>query len=111
MWQFLIALNKKLFLAIPVMMLLGYGYGLLFEPAAFKHAIMPLTFVMVYPMMVTLKYAKYFNAGMEKPSGWRRPSTSGSSRLRCCTSGGYSSRTSPFCRSAFCWRDWCRPAA
>ncbi len=63
MWQFLIALNKKLFLAIPLMMLLGYGYGLLFESATLKNAIMPLTFLMVYPMMVTLNVRNVFQRG------------------------------------------------
>lgn len=63
MWQLLIAVNKNLFVAIPAMMLLGFGCGLIVEPAALSHAIVPLTFLMVYPMMVTLKLRRVFQRG------------------------------------------------
>jgi ACR3 family arsenite efflux pump ArsB len=55
MWKLLTTINKNLFIAIPVMLLFGFACGVLFEPASLKHAIVPLTFLMVYPMMVTLK--------------------------------------------------------
>ena len=63
MWKLLITLNKNLFIAIPVMLLFGFACGVLFEPASLKHAIVPLTFLMVYPMMVTLKLRKVFQSG------------------------------------------------
>ena len=57
MWKFLLSINKKLFWAIPVMMSMGFlfGKGVNQETVkSLKALIMPLTFVMVYPMMVTL---------------------------------------------------------
>ena len=57
MWQFLININKKLVFAIPAMMLAGFLVGLQVEPDSLKRLkalIVPLTFLMVYPMMVTL---------------------------------------------------------
>ncbi|RPJ75372.1 MAG: arsenic resistance protein [Desulfobacteraceae bacterium] len=66
MWNLLITLNKNLFIAIPVMLLLGFGCGVLCDPSALKHAIVPLTFLMVYPMMVTLKLRKVFQRGDDK---------------------------------------------
>jgi len=57
MWKFLIQINKKLVLAIPVMMAGGYLAGVCLSPEVIKHLkalIIPLTFLMVYPMMVTL---------------------------------------------------------
>jgi ACR3 family arsenite efflux pump ArsB len=63
MWKLLITLNKNLFIAIPVMLFLGFTCGVLFEPTSLKHAIVPLTFLMVYPMMVTLKVRKVLQRG------------------------------------------------
>jgi ACR3 family arsenite efflux pump ArsB len=63
MWKLLLTLNKNLFIAIPVMLLLGFGCGVLCDPGSLKHAIVPLTFLMVYPMMVTLKVRKVFQRG------------------------------------------------
>ncbi len=57
MWKFLLSINKKLFWAIPVMMLLGFLFGKIVNQETvktLKSLIMPLTFLMVYPMMVTL---------------------------------------------------------
>ena len=63
MWRVLKAINHHLVVAIPVMMFLGFGYGLAADPTALKHLIVPLTFVMVYPMMVTLKIKDVFKGG------------------------------------------------
>jgi len=63
MWKLLIRLNKDLFIAIPVMLFLGFTCGVLFEPTPLKHAIVPLTFLMVYPMMVTLNVRKVLQRG------------------------------------------------
>jgi len=57
MWKFLIAVNKKLVYAIPTMMILGFLFGMSVDKAFLKQLkslIVPLTFLMVYPMMVTL---------------------------------------------------------
>ncbi len=57
MWKILIGINKNLVAAIPVMMTAGFICGLTVEPdlvRQLKQLIMPLTFLMVYPMMVTL---------------------------------------------------------
>lgn len=54
MWRLLSLLQKQLVWSIPAAMLLGLLYGARFDPTALSAAIMPLTFLMVYPMMVTL---------------------------------------------------------
>ena len=57
MWNLLIRLNKQLILAIPAMMLAGFLFGITTSPelaARLKILILPFTFLMVYPMMVTL---------------------------------------------------------
>lgn len=63
-WLSLIA--KNFILAIPVMLLLGYIYGRLGPTAWLKQLIIPLTFLMVYPMMVSLKLAKVLEGGDTK---------------------------------------------
>jgi ACR3 family arsenite efflux pump ArsB len=57
MWKFLISINKKLIYAIPVMIVLGFIFGKIVSPETVKQLksfIVPMTFLMVYPMMVTL---------------------------------------------------------
>ena len=57
MWNFLLSVNKKLFIAIPVMMSLGFLFGMVVDQETVKSLkilILPMTFLMVYPMMVTL---------------------------------------------------------
>lgn len=63
MWKFLGKLNKNLVIAIPVMMVAGYAFGLTIDPQALKHLILPFTFLMVYPMMVNLKVRKVLEGG------------------------------------------------
>ncbi len=63
LWRLLGAINKNLILAIPAAMATGFGYGLLTQAAPLKAAIVPLTFLMVYPMMVNLKIRKVFEGG------------------------------------------------
>jgi len=63
MWPLLKWINQHLVLAIPAMMLLGFGFGLATEPFFLKRLIVPLTFLMVYPMMVTLKIKQVFQGG------------------------------------------------
>ncbi|QTA90717.1 universal stress protein [Desulfonema magnum] len=63
MWKYLSLINKNLIIAIPVMMILGFFFGIIFQPAFLKNLIIPFTFLMVYPMMVTLKIRKVFEGG------------------------------------------------
>lgn len=55
MWSFLYALQKRLTWMIPLMLILGFGYGALFAAEPLQWLVLPLTFLMVYPMMVTLR--------------------------------------------------------
>lgn len=63
MWRLLTAINKNLVLAIPATMLAGFVCGLLVDPAFMKSLIIPFTFLMVYPMMVTLKIRSVLEGG------------------------------------------------
>ncbi|MFA6008955.1 MAG: universal stress protein [Desulfobacteraceae bacterium] len=63
MWNLLGKINKNLIIAIPVMMAAGFLYGLFFPTDFLKNLIVPLTFLMVYPMMVTLKIKKVLEGG------------------------------------------------
>ncbi|WP_319582821.1 bile acid:sodium symporter [uncultured Pseudodesulfovibrio sp.] len=66
MFTILQKLTKNLIYAIPAMMLAGFAYGLWADTAWLKTAIIPFTFLMVYPMMVTLKIRKVFEGGDAK---------------------------------------------
>jgi ACR3 family arsenite transporter len=63
MWKLLLLLQKKLVWSVPAFMVLGIIFGLLFDPAALKATIIPLTFLMVYPMMINLQIGKVFSGG------------------------------------------------
>ena len=63
MWKILQKITKNLTIAIPVMMLSGFVFGLLVNAAFLKSYIIPFTFLMVYPMMVTLNIQKVFEGG------------------------------------------------
>ena len=56
-------ITGNLTVAIPVAMLLGLGYGLLAPSAWLRALIVPLTLLMVYPMMVNLKLRTLFVGG------------------------------------------------
>ena len=60
MMKLLSLIQKNLVWAIPISMLLGLGYGYLFNAEPLKRFIIPVTFVMVYPMMVTLNVQTIF---------------------------------------------------
>ncbi len=62
-WKIMRSLNKNLIVAIPVLMVMGFLFGVFFEAKSLKAAIMPLTFLMVYPMMVNLKIKKVLEGG------------------------------------------------
>lgn len=63
MWKFLGLLNKRLIVAIPLMLTAGFLFGLWVETGWLKSLIVPFTFLMVYPMMVTLKLRQVFEGG------------------------------------------------
>ncbi|MFW5837359.1 MAG: arsenic resistance protein [Desulfovibrionaceae bacterium] len=58
--------TKNLVLAIPAMMAAGLAAGLAFDASPLKALIVPLTFLMVYPMMVTLRAAEVLRGGDAK---------------------------------------------
>ncbi|MBW7902387.1 MAG: arsenic resistance protein [Rhodocyclaceae bacterium] len=63
MTELLSRLSKHLVLAIPATMLLGFCFGLAAPSDWLKSLIVPLTFLMVYPMMVTLRLGKVLEGG------------------------------------------------
>ena len=63
MWKVFAALNKNLILAIPAMMVAGFAFGMAAQTASLKSLILPFTFLMVYPMMVTLKIRQVLEKG------------------------------------------------
>ena len=67
MWNLLIKINKKLVVAIPAMMAAGFVFGINVDTPVLKqlkNLIVPLTFLMVYPMMVTLNI-KHLREGIK----------------------------------------------
>ncbi|MCP3892548.1 MAG: arsenic resistance protein [Desulfobulbaceae bacterium] len=67
MWKILLKLNKNLIYAIPTLMVLGFGFGTVVDSDIVKGTkglIVPLTFLMVYPMMVTLNI-KHLKQGLD----------------------------------------------
>ncbi|MBN2162743.1 MAG: bile acid:sodium symporter [Pontiellaceae bacterium] len=66
MLKLLHAIQKKLILAIPLTMLAGLAAGIVWNPAPLKQLIVPLTFLMVFPMMVNLQLKKVIEGGDTK---------------------------------------------
>ncbi|MEJ2640584.1 MAG: universal stress protein [Desulfosarcinaceae bacterium] len=60
MWKMLSLLQKNLVWSIPLSMIAGLFYGYRFDTAPLKQFIIPVTFVMVYPMMATLNVESIF---------------------------------------------------
>ncbi|WP_419786058.1 arsenic resistance protein [Pseudodesulfovibrio sp.] len=56
-------ISSNLIVAIPVMMVAGFVYGMAADATWLKNLIVPFTFLMVYPMMVTLKVRKVLEGG------------------------------------------------
>lgn len=61
MWKVIGFLQKHLVWAIPAVMVAGIVCGSLADLSFLKAAVMPLTFLMVYPMMVNLQIEKIFS--------------------------------------------------
>ncbi|MBU0615278.1 MAG: bile acid:sodium symporter [Nanoarchaeota archaeon] len=66
MWKKISFLQKNLVYSIPVFMIIGIMFGYFFDASFLKALIMPLTFLMVYPMMVNLQIKKVFSRGDSK---------------------------------------------
>jgi arsenite transporter len=60
MIKILTKIQKNLVYAIPISMFFGLIFGYLFDAGPLKQFIIPVTFVMVYPMMVTLNVKTIF---------------------------------------------------
>ncbi len=69
MWKLIQAVTRNLIVAIPAMMVLGFAYGVAFDAKWLKSMIIPFTFLMVYPMMVTLKVKQVFQGGDWRAQG------------------------------------------
>lgn len=65
-WKALALMQKNLIISIPIFMVLGITVGSLYEVSFLKQWIMPLTFLMVYPMMVTLNIKSLFKQSNNK---------------------------------------------
>lgn len=63
MWKILSWMQKKLIWSIPLSMLAGIIFGQLMSPQFLRHGIIPLTFLMVYPMMVSVNITEVFQRG------------------------------------------------
>jgi len=63
MWQILSKLQKNLVWSIPISMSLGLLFGYFFDAQPLKQFIIPVTFIMVYPMMVTLDVKSILKGG------------------------------------------------
>lgn len=66
MWKILNFFQRNLTLSIPIFMILGLIFGSLNNVAFLKSWIVPLTFLMVYPMMITLNIKELFTKGNTK---------------------------------------------
>ena len=56
-------IQKHLIVVIPIVMIAGFLAGLAINPAPLKQLILPLTFLMVYPMMINLQLKKVIEGG------------------------------------------------
>ena len=63
MWKVLGFLQKNLVWSIPAFMVAGISVGALTDPSSLKSLIIPLTFLMVYPMMINLQIQKVLSGG------------------------------------------------
>ncbi len=66
MWRILQLMQKNLVIAIPFLMISGILFGYLTDASFLKVTIIPLTFLMVYPMMINLQIEKLMQGGGAK---------------------------------------------
>lgn len=55
MWKSLVFLQRNLGWAVPATLVAGFAFGLLFDAKPLDAAILPLTFLMVFPIMISLR--------------------------------------------------------
>ncbi|HLS21360.1 MAG TPA: bile acid:sodium symporter [Paenalcaligenes sp.] len=63
-------LNRHLSLGIPAFLISGFIFGLIFDAQFLLHAIAPLTLIMIYPMMVSVRAREIFSTGSGLVQGW-----------------------------------------
>lgn len=63
MWKLLALIQKNLVWSVPTFMVAGLVVGVLINPAPLKALVVPLTFLMVYPMMINLQIQKVLTGG------------------------------------------------
>jgi ACR3 family arsenite efflux pump ArsB len=63
MWNILIKMQKNLTYTIPLFLIMGLVTGSITDPSGLKILIIPMTFLMVYPMMVTIDFKKFLEKG------------------------------------------------
>lgn len=63
MWSLLFWMQKHLVWSIPLAMIAGFIAGQMTDPDPLRMAILPLTFLMVYPMMVTMNLRQLLQPG------------------------------------------------
>lgn len=61
MWKVLSFLQRNLVYSIPLFMILGILFGYFYNSSFLQILILPLTFLMVYPMMINLQVDKVFS--------------------------------------------------
>jgi len=63
MWKVLGFFQKNLVWAVPIFMVSGLIFGALVDSSSLKSLIIPLTFLMVYPMMINLQVQQVLSGG------------------------------------------------
>jgi len=63
MWKALALIQKNLVWSIPAAMILGIVFGAIFDPSFLESFVIPLTFLMVYPMMINLQVKELLSGG------------------------------------------------
>lgn len=63
MWKLLSSIQKNLVWSIPLAMIAGLATGFFLEAGLLRYAILPLTFLMVFPMMVSLPLRELLTIG------------------------------------------------
>lgn len=69
MWKLLALLQNQLIWSVPIFMAAGILFGLVTDPGGLKDLIVPLTFLMVYPMMINLQFGKLVAGKLETARG------------------------------------------
>lgn len=69
MWKTLKTIQKNLIITLPAAMLLGLILGTILPTEGLKQLITPLTFLMIYPMMITLNIKELLKKGNLKLQG------------------------------------------